>query len=92
MQNVNVLDVSCTYYTHFPRNMCIVRIFFMLQVVYKYAKSGFSVNLGWIVTVRNFSVVLLMWGETIEIKKISNDQELIQSDPISCPQNQKGNN
>ena len=25
-------------------------------------------------------------------KKISNDQELIQSDPISCPQNQKGNN
>ena len=25
-------------------------------------------------------------------KKINNDQELIQSDPISCPQNQKGNN
>ena len=25
-------------------------------------------------------------------KKISKDQELIQSDPISCPQNQKGNN
>ena len=25
-------------------------------------------------------------------KKISNDQDLIQSDPISCPQNQKGNN
>ena len=24
-------------------------------------------------------------------KKISNDQELIQSDPTSCPQNQKGN-
>ena len=24
--------------------------------------------------------------------KRSNDQELIQSDPISCPQNQKGNN
>ena len=24
-------------------------------------------------------------------KKISNDQELIPSDPISCPQNQKGN-
>ena len=22
-------------------------------------------------------------------KKISNDQELLQSDPISCPQNQK---
>ena len=27
-----------------------------------------------------------------ESQKISNDQELIQSDPISCPQNQKGNN
>ena len=26
----------------------------------------------------------------IESKKISNDQELIQSDPTSCPQNQKG--
>ena len=29
---------------------------------------------------------------TIQSKKISNDQELIQLDPISCPQNQKGNN
>ena len=28
----------------------------------------------------------------IQSKKISNDQELKQSDPISCPQNQKGNN
>ena len=27
----------------------------------------------------------------MQSKKISNDQELIQSDPISCPQNQKGN-
>ena len=25
-------------------------------------------------------------------KKINNDQELIQSDPTSCPQNQKVNN
>ena len=34
-------------------------------------------------------------GVTLEIiksKKISNDQELIQSYPTSCPQNQKGNN
>ena len=30
--------------------------------------------------------------EEVESKKISNYQELIQSDPISCPQNQKGNN
>ena len=28
----------------------------------------------------------------LKSKKISNDQELIQSDPISCHQNQKGNN
>ena len=28
----------------------------------------------------------------LKSKKISNAQELIQSDPISCPQNQKGNN
>ena len=29
---------------------------------------------------------------TLKSKKISNDQDLIQSDPTSCPQNQKGNN
>ena len=28
----------------------------------------------------------------MQSKKISNDQERIQSDPTSCPQNQKGNN
>ena len=28
----------------------------------------------------------------LKSKKITNDQELIQSDPTSCPQNQKGNN
>ena len=28
----------------------------------------------------------------VQGKKVSNDQELIQLDPISCPQNQKGNN
>ena len=28
----------------------------------------------------------------IKSKKISNDQELIQSNPTSCPINQKGNN
>ena len=28
----------------------------------------------------------------LKSKKISNDQELIQSDPMSCPQNQKGSN
>ena len=29
---------------------------------------------------------------SIMSKNISNDQELIQSDPKFCPQNQKGNN
>ena len=32
------------------------------------------------------------FSDNLKSKKISNDQELIQSDPISCPQNQKGNN
>ena len=32
------------------------------------------------------------YRDSFQSKKISNDQELIQSDPISCPQNQKGNN
>ena len=37
---------------------------------------------------------LLRTGQEVRLqsKKISNDQELIQSDPTSCPQNQKGNN
>ena len=30
--------------------------------------------------------------EMVQSKKISNDHELIQSYPTSCPQNQKGNN
>ena len=29
---------------------------------------------------------------SMQSKRISNDQELIQSDPTSCRQNQKGNN
>ena len=35
-------------------------------------------------------VTVVNWVSQSE--KISNDQELIQSDPTSCPQNQKGNN
>ena len=45
------------------------------------------------------SVFMRNWRQTLfersslrQSKKISNDQELIQSDPTSCPQNQKGNN
>ena len=50
-------------------------------------------NLGAYLKRREFKGIL---GPTVAFlslsKKISNDQELIQSDPISCPQNQKGNN
>ena len=44
--------------------------------------------------VRDFtsSVIFHEQTQSNQSKKISNDQELIQSDPISCPQNQKGNN
>ena len=35
---------------------------------------------------------VLKLGEGVQSKKISNVQELIQSDLISCPQNQKGSN
>ena len=35
---------------------------------------------------------LIAFKSHVISKKISNDQELIQSDPISCPQNQKVNN
>ena len=41
---------------------------------------------------RKESVNDVQIGEDLKSKKISNDQELIQSDPTSCPQNQKGNN
>ena len=40
----------------------------------------------------NFSFQLFFLFLPKPSKKISNDQELIQSDPTSCPQNQKGNN
>ena len=38
------------------------------------------------------SDIIALVLERIQSKKISNDQELIQSDPIACPQNLKGNN
>ena len=41
-----------------------------------------------------FSIILISFHRDRDFtsKKISNDQELIQSDPTSCPQNQKRNN
>ena len=41
---------------------------------------------------RLFAKIQIHSINNLHSKKISNDQELIQSDPISCPQNQKGNN
>ena len=48
-------------------------------------------------TTRLYHTVMLLndadgIANSVESKTISNDQELIQSDPISCPQNQTGNN
>ena len=55
--------------------------------------------LAMVIAVKHFHHYLLGQSFTIrtdhgslQSKKISNDQELIQSDPTSCPQNQKGNN
>ena len=45
--------------------------------------------------IKNPWLILLIYAVVLtdlKSKKISNDQELILSDPISCPQNQKGNN
>ena len=52
-----------------------------------------TVDFLWLLDVNTFKtvfyVIMLLFFQS---KKISNNQELIQSDPISCPQNQKGNN
>ena len=42
--------------------------------------------------IHNLELFKNFYDLLVQSKKISNDQELIQSDPISCPQNQKGNN
>ena len=38
------------------------------------------------------SALTFVYDGKSQSKKISDDQELMQSDPTSCPQNQKGNN
>ena len=40
----------------------------------------------------NSKQCLVNVDSVMQSKKISNDQELIQSDPTSCPKNQKENN
>ena len=46
----------------------------------------------WEINIESLSAVHVKQCTVKESKKISNDQELIQSDPTYCPQNQKGNN
>ena len=60
----------------------------LLEVLVRLLSSAFAAVQLW------FSVFLsLLIAKNIsDSKKLNNDQELIQSDPISCPQNQKGNN
>ena len=41
---------------------------------------------------KNLTMTINTDAANVQNKKISNDQELIQSDPTTCPQNQKGNN
>ena len=45
-----------------------------------------------LVTLSLLNVLVTIIQFVLESKMISNDQELIQSDPTSCHQNQKGNN
>ena len=56
----------------------------------KFIEIKYSVSNGLVIFITNYWWFRIL--EILESKKISNDQELIQSDPISCPQNQKGNN
>ena len=55
------------------------------------------ISLNCFIAVKQYAFLTICEGSAVFCcflvsKKISNDQELIQSDPTSCPQNQKGNN
>ena len=63
-----------------------------------FSKSDYS-KVSFLSRSAHFMDDIVVWNEGVtkllkdlKSKKISNDQELIQSDPISCPQNQKENN
>ena len=70
----------------------------MLNPHLSYSHSFQKCNLSYILsqsynaTVFYFDSISFLAHVLNKSKKISNDQELIQSDPTSCPQNQKGNN
>ena len=46
----------------------------------------------WVWALKQKNAHKMFKKKNFESKMTSNDQELIQSDPTSCPQNQKGNN
>ena len=59
------------------------------RIKYPTEAEGLSTYMG---LIRQISDRNGNWTMAMQSKKISNDQELIQSDPTSCPQNQKENN
>ena len=81
-----LIDVKISFFLNILRNkwMDFDKILFMHWYIW---------SMLWLIHIifPNFQQSYDPWL-ILESKKISNDQELIQSDPISCPQNQKGNN
>ena len=57
-----------------------------------HSESEPSVSVDFLRVVQLLTTLLKKQKKNMLNKKISNDQELIQSDPTSCPQNQNGNN
>ena len=70
------------------REACIVFVCSQLAVLV-FSSSSTSFQIGLFINGNKVMSYLKEHGESGS-KKISNDQELIQSDPTSCPQNQKG--
>ena len=63
--------------------MWVKREVFITVIAQKYTSTG---------CILLMSLLFSLFAFYLKSKKIRNDQELIQSDPISCPQNQKGKN
>ena len=80
-QNVRVVNLSITHNYLVP------------SLSFNVSRSSGNSNSNLASVTTNFGLDLRQFdGTDAQSKMISNDQELIQSDPTSCPQNQKGNN
>ena len=66
-------------------------IFFGLNIFWR-RKQTYNMILCTQQRLRLLHILISVWVATPQSKQINNDQELTQSDPISCPKNQKGNN